>query len=33
MRKLTLHCKLNQFIDDDSEHGINNEIEIDRKNI
>ena len=31
MRKFTLGCKLYQFIDDDSGHGINNEIETDRK--
>ena len=31
MTNFTLSCKLNQCIEDDSKHGINNEIEIDRK--
>ena len=31
MTKFTLSCKLNQLIEDDSKHGLNNEIEIDKK--
>ena len=31
MTNFALSCKLNQFIEDDSKHRINNEIEIDRK--